>query len=357
MVRKAKRPSRLQKTKAFISRLLKPWWAKVIAVLISLVILWFGAGWAGDTFFPVRHDYNFGTSFSIKRAEGFGLDWKTNFTALLDDLKIRKFRLMSYWDTGEPTPGNYNFGDLDWQISEAAKRGAKVTLSIGLRQPRWPECFQPDWATRLIKSARDQALLNYIRTVINRYENNSTVESWQLENEAYNTWFGICGPVDDERIHREFDMVKSISHKPLTMSLGDQYGLPIRQPTADAFGYSVYRIVYDRSGPGFYVNLSTPLWYHKLRAFVLTAIWHKPLFIHELQLEPWGPADIRRMPISEQDKSMSVEQVHSNIRFARQIGFDDVYTWGSEWWYWRKEKLHDPSIWNAVQQEINDSKK
>lgn len=338
-----------------LKRVIRTRWFRIACVPLVLTILWFAADWGGNALFPVRQDYNFGTSFSIKRSTGFGLDWKVNFTALLDDLKIRQFRLMSYWDLGEPTPGHYDFRDLDWQVSEAAKRGASVSLSIGLRQPRWPECYQPTWADAISQTERNTTLERYITAVIKHYEHNSTIQSWQLENEALNSSFGTCGPVDRTFLRHEASLVKGLTTKPLIMSLSDQYGYPLNAPIPDVFGFSIYRIVYD--GRGFYINFSTPLWYHRLRAAILTAIWHKPVIVHELQLEPWGPADIPKLSVDEQNKSMSIDQIHSNIRFARQLGTDDVYTWGSEWWYWRKEKLHDPSVWNAVREEINDSRK
>ncbi|HEX4662276.1 MAG TPA: hypothetical protein VH144_01545, partial [Candidatus Saccharimonadales bacterium] len=278
-----------------------------------------------------------------------------NFTALLDDLKIRQFRLMSYWDLSEPTPGHYDFRDLDWQMNEAAKRGAKVTLSLGLRQPRWPECHQPGWADSLSKDQRNTDLKAYITAVVHRYENNPALQSWQPENEALNDWFGTCGPSDRTFLRQEFALIQSLTKKPILASLSDQWGYPLNAPIPDEFGFSIYPIVYDHHG--FYVNFATPVWYHRLRAAILTTIWHKPVFIHELQLEPWGPADIAKLSIAEQNNSLSVDQLHKNIRQARQIGPDDIYTWGSEWWYWRKEKMHDPSIWEAVRQEIVDSRK
>jgi hypothetical protein len=72
-----------------------------------------------------------------------------------------------------------------------------------------------------------------------------------------------------------------------------------------------------------------------------------------LQLEPWGPKATKYLSLKEQDKSMSADQVHKSILYTRKTGIDDIYMWGGEWWYWRKETMHDPSIWNAVKQEID----
>src|SRR6266550_3746243 len=77
-----------------------------------------------------------GVSFSRERAEEFGLDWKANYSALLNDMQLKHLRLMSYWSSHEAKRGQFDFNDLDWQVNEAAKHGAKLTLVLGLRQPR-----------------------------------------------------------------------------------------------------------------------------------------------------------------------------------------------------------------------------
>jgi len=31
---------------------------------------------------------------------------------------------------------------------------------------------------------------------------------------------------------------------------------------------------------------------------------------------------------------------------------DTIYLWGSEWWYWLKEKQNDPKIWEEAKNLI-----
>ncbi|HSH31776.1 MAG TPA: beta-galactosidase, partial [Candidatus Saccharimonadales bacterium] len=90
--------------------------------------------------------FRFGASFSVKYARDLGLDWRQVLTEALDDIGIRRFRLMSHWDLIEPQPGQYDFGDLDWQMDQVAARDGEVSITIGLRQPHHPECHQPAWA-------------------------------------------------------------------------------------------------------------------------------------------------------------------------------------------------------------------
>ena len=337
----------------------RKWWrnkwlrGSTITLVVFFVLFLLAPIWNPVIFPPISHP-RIGVSFSEKRSMEMGLDWRDNYLALLDDMNIRSYRLMSYWDVHEKERGNFNFTSLDWQMDMAAQKGAKVSLAIGLRQPRWPECHQPEWANSLSGGEWKQALYEYITVVVKRYENHPALESWQLENEAVNNWFGLCKNVDAERVNEEFDLVKKITKKPVYMSLSDQHGLPVNPPVPDKYGYSVYRTVWsDKTWPYVgYLTYPTPIWYHRLRAVVIKQTTGRDIFIHELQLEPWGPKDTMLLSIEEQDKSMSQDQISRSLYFARQVGTEDIYLWGSEWWYWRKVN-GDSTIWNKVNQEIS----
>jgi len=334
------------------------WWHWLLVGIGALLVIFFTACWWNPVVFPPVEKPNIGVSFSEKRAKEMGLDWQANFTALLDDMQIKHYRLMSYWDIHEPVQGQYDFSTLDWQIAEAAKRGADVSLAIGLRQPRWPECHQPEWAGQLSGGAWKQAMYSYITAVIKHYENNPTIINWQLENEGANQWFGLCDPPDRQRLHEEYDLVDKLSNKQIWMSLSDQHGLPFFTPVPDKYGYSVYRTVWSEKTWPYkgYLTYPTPIWYHRARAAVIKAYTGRDIYIHELQLEPWGPSDTLELSYEEQDRSMSTAQIHDSLLFAREIGAKDIYTWGGEWWYWRK--VHgDPSIWNTVKREFTEARR
>jgi hypothetical protein len=300
----------------------------------------------------------YGVSFSIKYSKELGNDWQANYLALLDDLQFRHLRLMSYWDLLEPERGKYDFADLDWQMDEAAKRGARVSLSIGYRQPRWPECHQPRWANDLPYDTEPWriALDTYITNVVNRYKSHPALASYQLENEAVNNWFGTCpGAARHERLVKEFDLIKRIDpDHPVWMSLSDQHGFPLNDPVPDKYGFSVYRTVWnDRSPINFYMTYPTPIWYHRGRAALIREIKDRDIFVHELQIEPWGPQPTQMLSVHEQNKSMDLRQIRKNFDFGRKISARELYTWGGEWWYWRKTHFDDPTVWEAVRAELS----
>lgn len=336
----------------------RPKWQRIVIYTLTALLLLFGVHRIVESSFNEVDNPQYGVSFSVKYAEELGVDWRDNFTALLDDMELRHFRLMSYWDEHEPEKGVYVFDDLDWQMEEAHKRGAKVSLALGMRQPRWPECHKPNWYNDLNKKQQDEALFDFVEVVVERYKDHPALLSYQLENEAVNTWFGECTAedIDKQRLIDEFQHVKQLDpNTPVWMSLSDQHGPPLREPVPDRYGYSVYRTVYnDKTGPfKFYLTYPTPVWYHKLRAQWIELVHDRNIFIHELQLEPWGPVGTAWLDVEEQDKSMDVDQIRTNVNFARKIGTPLIYTWGGEWWYWRMTEHNDPSIWEAVREEFN----
>ncbi len=314
-----------------------------IFIIISIIQFW-----------PLKNSPNYGISFSSKYARELNIDPQKAFTEILSELNVKLVRLMSYWDEHEREQGKYDFSELDWQLKEASKLGAKVSLGIGLRQPRWPECHEPEWTKSLNQVERNIALQKYIDAVVIRYRSHPALESWQLENEALNTAFGKCTDHDRGRIQSEYNRVKQLDPAhPIIMSLSDQHGLPVGQPVPDTYGISIYRVFYNKLIYRGYITYPTPIWYHRLRKFAIEKIHHKPVIIHELQLEPWGPYSIPEMSAQEQNKSMSTKQMQKNINFARKIGTRETYLWGSEWWYWRKHVLKDITPWDTVEREVN----
>lgn len=334
-------------------------WLLIAIAVPSLILLLVGLSNLSDLLWPKVKNPNYGASFSIKYARELGNDWQANYTALLDDMGFKNLRLMSYWDESEAIKGQYNFNDLDWQMNEAAKRGAKVSLGLGFRQPRWPECHQPSWAKELGYGSNEwqAALNNYITVVQNRYKNHSALGSYQLENEAKNAWFGECpGAASTDRLIEEFNLAKANDpNHPVYMSLSDQHGFPAGQPVPDKYGFSVYRIVWNDKTPiHFYLTYPTPVWYHRARAAAIKLIKDRDFFVHELQVEPWGPKATKDLTVDEQNRSMSPKQINKNFTFVKKIGTDDIYTWGGEWWYWRKTQFNDPSIWDTVKAEVKN---
>jgi hypothetical protein len=288
---------------------------------------------------------NYGVSFSLKQCRNFGLDPQETLGWLLEQ-GWRRFRLMSYWNEIEKKPGEYNFTELDKQIALIREAGGKISLCLGVKQPRWPEYHWPGWAKQLDAAAKRAALLTFVETVVRRYQNEPAIISWQLENEALLQGFGNNIEIDRGRLRAEFALVKRLDPtRPVVMSTSNNWGIPVRRPIPDVVGFSYYTVVYDKVRG--YTRTEHRPWMHRVRKYLIDQLLGRPVFVHELQLEPWGPKPIWQMSSSEQGKSMNRAQIAQNMREARRIRAYPIDLWGAEWWYWRHLQ-GDNSIWQAV---------
>lgn len=299
-------------------------------------------------FYAMIDPNKYGVSFSVKQCRNFGLNPHETLDWLINQ-GWRRFRLMSYWDEHEKQQGVYEFTELDWQIKAVEKAGGVFSLCIGVKQPRWPEYHWSNWALQLSKSDRDAALLRYLERVVQRYKSSSSLIMYQLENEALLRGFGEHIDIDRGRLRAELNLVKRLDPDHMVaMSTSNGWGVPARRPRPDVVGFSYYPVMYKK---GKYRKTIQKSWLHRLRKAVIENILGTPVFIHELQCEPWGPEAIWKMGKKEQYKSMNPQQIEKNIVEAKKIGSYPIDIWGAEWWYWRH--IHgDDSICISVETSL-----
>jgi hypothetical protein len=283
-------------------------------------------------------------TFSAQQATDLGLDWKQVYASTLDDLQVKKIRIPVYWDHVEKIKGVYDFEDIDWQISEAQKRNAKIILAIGQRVPRWPECHRPEWLAGESKITQNANLTKYLKVVTTRYKDDPGLEFWQVENEPFLNVFGDCPLGDKNLLLQEIAQVKSIDalHPILITDSGELSSWLSTASLGDYFGISVYRSVHSWVGNLSYNHIIPPLFY-RAKAWLTRKPIDK-IFISELQAEPWGKKTLIDTSIADQEKSFDLKQFQSNVAFSQNLGFSRAYTWGVEWWYWKKTR-GDASYW------------
>ncbi len=338
----------------------KNWWHKTLCFMLILVTVFLSSSYAIAYWYQQKHRHEpltYGVTFIPDYARYFGLDPKQTMQASINELGVRRFRLVSYWNDIEKSPGTYDFSELDWQFQKAEAAHASIDLAVGLRQPRWPECHMPDWAMSQPKSTWYPELKQFMTTVVNRYKNSPSLVSYQVENEFFMTIFGKCTDFDRSRLVDEFNLVKKIDpSKPIVVTRSNNWGgVPIYAPTPDNYGVAVYKRVYDYSVMHRYFEYPYPPWFYGLLGGLGELVHGKPLIIHELQMEPWLPNGFDMNSISsinEQNKSMDAARLASRFQYAKDTGLRTIDTWGMEWWYWRKVAANDPSLWNVAKQEI-----
>ena len=127
----------------------------------------------------------FGATFVQNYAEYLGVDPEETMDAMINDLGITRFRLVSYWKDHEQQPDQYDFSRLDWQFDKIEEAGGEISLAIGLRQPRWPECHGPQWAMDKPMEEWTEDLIEYMGVVIDRYKDRDVLVEYQVENEFF----------------------------------------------------------------------------------------------------------------------------------------------------------------------------
>ncbi len=295
-----------------------------------------------------RPQMELGVTFSKTYAEALEVDWRLLYLAMLDELDIKKLRLIAYWSEIEKEPGLYDFYDLDWQIERAKEYGVDVILAVGRRLPRWPECHEPAWVKTLPESDTRQRQLAYVRAVIEHYKNNTAITMWQIENEPFLSLFGECPDLDEKLLQQEIDLTRSIDQRPIMITDSGELSLWWRAgKQADVLGSTLYRVVWNKY-TGYFHHVFPPIWYYGRALFLKKFYDVDRVIVSELQAEPWIPEGwVKIVPFERQIESVDLRQIQANIDFARRSGFDEVYLWGVEWWYWLAQHEH-PEFWQAA---------
>ncbi len=338
------------------------WWHKLICVLLALVIVLVGAMYGIAQWYihsESSKPLQLGVSFIPDYAQSLGVNPEQTMDALLG-IGVKQFRLVSYWSDMEPNPGHYDFSQLDWEFHKAEAAHAKITLTLGLRQPRWPECHPPSWVNLNQPDSQWQPQLEtFMQKVVERYKNSSSLENYQVENEYFLQGFGTCTNFtrDRSRLVSEYNLVKHLdpAHPIIVSRSNNAIGFPTGQPQPDEFGISVYKRVWDAGVTHRYIEYPFPAWFYGFLAGTQKIFLHKDMIIDELQAEAWPPRGqtIPQINLAEQNKSLDASRLKARFNYGQATGMRTINLWGAEYWYYRAQVLHDPSLWNVAKQEFH----
>lgn len=303
----------------------------------------------------------FGVTWSARHAETYGLSASETLRAVLDDLGVRRFRLPAYWDEAEPEPAAFHFETLTEQMDAIAARGGKATIVVGASQPRWPECWLPEWTKKLSPQKREPFQLRYVAMTVKRFMRHPALERWQVENEPTLKSFGGCKDQRADFIASEILLIRRMEsetmpagkrHPVVTTDSGELSSWTSFAGLTDGRGISVYRIILTPWSFLWRYDLLPPFFYARKAALVERLIG--PVFISEFQMEPWADRDLVRVPLAKQAATMNVVRMKDHLWFAERTRLPEVFFWGVEWWAWMKEKQHRPEYWEEMKHFLQD---
>ena len=320
------------------------WWIIVPVLILGMIAVF--VWWLSEK--PVPEKIVYGMSFNTMYANELHLDWREVYDAILDDLGVRHLRLAAHWPMVEPSPGVYNWTELDYQIERAEAVNADVIFAVGRRLPRWPECHVPEWGTNLSWEQQKEEIREYLKVVVERYKDSPSIIYWQVENEPYLEVFAKehCGELDEQFLIEEIELVRSLDPtRPILVTDSGNLGLWAKAyKHGDAFGTSVYVYFWNPELGQFKTAL--PPWFYRVKEnFIKLFYGDKPTFLIELSAEPWLVEPIIDVDLETQYSRMDLQKINEIIDYAAETRYDRQYLWGAEWWYWLKRQGHS-EIWD-----------
>ncbi|NQV90651.1 hypothetical protein HQ487_04605 [Candidatus Uhrbacteria bacterium] len=292
---------------------------------------------------PAMHP-TFGVTYSWTYAQQLELDPIETYIALIDDLDVRDVRLPLYWSEIEHEQGEYAWSIPDTLMRLSEERHVNMTLVVGIKVPRWPECYIPDWAENLSSTELNAAALSFIEVAVNRYKQSDSVIRWQVENEPFFP-FGECPEISVAQFKERVDLVRVLDDRPIQVTVSGEIGPWIDSAqSADVLGISLYRQTWNDLF-GYFVYPLAPEFYFFRASFIQPYV--SRVIVSELQAEPWFPAPIESRPLTDWYDTFTVEMLEQNILFAQEAGLSEAYLWGAEWWFALKQQ-GDDRLWEGV---------
>ena len=340
---------------------------KTILLSIFFLLTSFSVGAVGE-------DLRVGTTFSSVQAGYLDQEEKETYLKVLD-LGFDLIRLGAYWSRIEKTEGVFDFSVLDWEILKAKEKGVPVVLTVGMKAPRWPEYFIPEWVFEKVdlpygsdvskSMLLREKTLNFIKKVISRYKDEDIIKYWQVENEALNRFGGENWYIGKDFFEEEVRLVRKLDggKRPIILTAATYPNSVLRflshigishDPLFDSLrlcdilGVNVYPIVGQKFlGINLYFRTNK-----RTRDKYFSALTKKiketgkTLWITELQAEPWEPGHVAYKP-KKIPVTAVAEETERFIEEFSQLGIETILLWGVEYWLYRYDK-HNDRTWHEM---------
>jgi hypothetical protein len=334
-----------------------------------------------------------GVSFRPRQVEAFGLEAKPTLATLLA-YPFDLIRLAAYWNRIESRAGEFDTSELDWQLDAAETAGKRVILSVGaVKNFGYPELFVPPHRLdrplkegSLVRRSTHAALLegatDFIRRIVARYRERTSIVAWQLEHEAADP-LGVehSWRLGVDFIQAELDALRAADpSRPVMMNgflptssavrlsqwwhtRGQGDSLAVAVGLADIVGIDYYpRHALAKVGPRtVYLDGASLPWQRRMTRGFMDSIRSrgKRLMVSEGQAEPWEAVTLPPNPDGRAMFSCRPEDVPQNYNAAMEWStpHSPLYAylfWGAEYWILRN-RSGDPSYLGAFARVLAES--
>lgn len=308
-----------------------------------------------------------GASFSQRHLRDQGLD---PLKALKEfkGLGLKWIRLGCYWDEIEKNQSKFSFSQLDPLIDYCGKENINVVLTVGMKAPRYPEYYIPDWLReklnlhRLSTITADNeilldATLKYLTEIVWHFKNSSAIKVWQVENEPFDVSGENWWKISSGFLHNETDLVRKLD--PKRKILVNVWGNELSKrkiykkaiQLADIIGFDIYLRHPIFLFFNFFNRYIGPIDSKNTITRIIGEIRAegKEVWLAELQMEPWEVGEL--MTKMDNPPSFLPKHFCGNLEYGKALGPSMLFLWGFEWWYYRKG-IGDSRYWEEAKKAV-----
>lgn len=312
---------------------------RCLKIFLTIIASLFLVGLIGQFSLPKTDNPLWVLTYSTAHARYLGFDAVDLYKQIINDYHPKHVRLQASWDDIEKHPGQFDWSELDQIMQLTKDGGATVTMAIGRKLPRWPECHDPAWVKGLNSWEVQDYQFKMITAVVEHFKDNKIITRWQLENEPM-FMFGDCPEPNWHLLKEERDWLKKLdSSRPILMTDSGELSPWFETANlADIQGVTMYRVTWNEV-TGFF-TYPIPAWFYRVKAALVSPLVDK-VVVSELQLEPWAPYGLVNLSLSDSYKSLNHDRFSKNLEYFKKTGLSECFVWGAEWWYYAKQMGDD----------------
>jgi hypothetical protein len=288
-----------------------------------------------------------GTTYAHPHIDYLGLDQEHSLHEMLD-FGFDIVRLGCYWNECEPVEGTFNFSRMKNILDHCEERHLEVVMCVGMKAPRHPEYYIPDWLGKRSPERIETEVLRFVKVCVEELRSYSCITHWHVENEPLDPSGPNGWAIPEALLRKEVELVRVLDIRPIVVNFwGNELSkrglLPLVKDYADIVGLDIYyKVPLDRIGY-WHPNDSD----RKLKKIIQN--FPKPVWITELQAEPWEAG----VNVSDHDNpgSMNPDLLRENFVRVKQFDCEVILLWGFEYWLWRKS-MGDTRMWDAAKELV-----